>query len=334
MKHSALIIPSISYEYHLIIGKGGDSVSWYITKRFLYMIFTLFVIATITFFLMKLLPGGPYQNPDKITPEVKAVFDAKYGLDDPILVQYLNYIKQLVQGDLGLSFKYPNRQVNDVIADTFPASAYIGMEAVLVGTVLGLLFGIISALYRASYIDYTFIVISILGISVPSFVLGGIFQYYFGVYLKVLPVATWGTFAHTILPSMTLAALVIGTISRLMRTSMLDVLSSDYLRTAKAKGLSQWVIIWRHTIRNAIIPVVTILTTLTMGLITGSLVIERIFAVPGMGDYFVTTIYTNDYTLTMGITLFYSALYIFSIFLTDIFYGLIDPRIRVAGGKE
>ncbi|MBO8170617.1 MAG: ABC transporter permease [Bacillaceae bacterium] len=306
----------------------------YTLKRFVYMVMTLFVIASITFFLMKLLPGGPYQNPERITPEVKAAFDAKYGLDDPIPVQYVNFIKNLLQGDLGMSFKYANRQVTDIIADTFPNSALIGFEAVIFGTVFGLLFGIIAALKRGSFIDYSVIIIATIGVAVPSFVLGAILQYVFGVQLKILPVATWGSFAHTVLPSLTLGALVVATIARLMRTSMLDVLSSDFLKTAKSKGLNTGTIIWRHAIRNALIPVVTILATLTMALITGSLVVERIFAVPGMGDYFVTTIYTNDYTLTMGITLFYSALYIFSIFLTDVAYGLIDPRIRVAGRKE
>lgn len=306
----------------------------YTIKRFFYMLLTLFVIATITFFLAKLLPGGPYQNPEKMTPQVKAAFDAKYGLDDPVPVQYYNYLKKLAEGDLGMSFKYPNRSVNDIIADTFPVSAYIGIEAVIIGVFFGLLFGIVSALNRGKPIDYTFVALSIVGVSVPSFVLGAILQYVLGVKFGWFPVARWGSFAHTILPSITLASLVVASMARLMRTSMLEVLSSDYLKTARAKGLDTWTIIWRHAIRNALIPVVTILATLTMALITGSLVVEQIFAVPGMGEYFVTTIYTNDYTLTMGITLFYSALYIFSLFLTDVAYGLIDPRIRVAGTKE
>jgi len=309
-------------------------VGKFVVKKTVIMVITLFIIATISFFLSYLLPGGPYQNPSKMTPALKQVFDAKYGLDKPVPVQYAKYIGNLLQGDLGVSFKYTNRSVNDMIADYFPVSARLGAQAILIGLPLGLLFGILSALYRGKFMDYSLVFIAILGVSVPSMVLATLFQYFLGLKLDLFPVGRWGSFAHTVLPSVSLSVYVISLVTRLMRTSMLEVLSSDYLRTANAKGLSQPVIIWKHGIRNAILPVVTIFGTLVVNLITGSLVIERIFAVPGMGQHFVQSIYNNDYTLIMGMTIFYSALFIFAIFLTDVAYGLIDPRIRVGGAKE
>ncbi len=306
----------------------------YTARKFALMLFTLFVIATITFFLIYLLPGGPYQDPTKITPTVKALFDAKYGLDKPVPIQYLRYLENLIHGDLGQSYKYLNRTVNDIIAQTFPVSAQLGLQAILFGVPIGLIFGILSALFRGKAVDYIFVFIAILGVSIPSFVLAAVFQYFLGLKLGWFPVARWGTFAHTILPSLSLAVGVIALITRLMRTSMLDVLGSDYLRTAKAKGLSNGVVIWKHGIRNALLPIVTIFGTLVVDLITGSIIIEQIFAVPGVGKHYVNSINTNDYTLVMGLTIFYSAMFIFAIFITDIAYGLVDPRIRTTGGKE
>lgn len=306
----------------------------FILKKTVTMIITLLIIATITFFLSYLLPGGPYQDPSKMTPALKQVFDAKYGLDDSVPVQYAKYMGNLLKGDLGMSFKYTNRSVNTMIADYFPVSAQLGIQAIIIGLPLGLLFGILSALYRGKPIDYTLVFIAILGVSVPGMVLATLFQYFIGLKLGLLPVARWGTFAHTVLPSISLSVYVISIVTRLMRTSMLDVLSSDYLRTAKAKGLNKVAITWKHAIRNAILPVVTVFGVLVINLLTGSLVIEQIFAVPGLGQHFVQSIWNNDYSLIMGITIFYSSLIIFTIFITDLAYGLIDPRIRVGGVKE
>lgn len=306
----------------------------FILKKAILMIVTLLIISTLTFFLVYLLPGGPYQDPSKMTPQLKAVFDAKYGLDEPVSVQYLRYMGNLLQGDLGTSYKYMNRSVSGMIRDYFPVSAQLGFQAVLIGLPLGLFFGISSSLNRGKFIDYTFVTIAILGVSVPSMVTATLLRHYVGLNVSWLPVAGWGTFAHTILPSISLSVFVISIITRIMRTSMLDVLSSDYLRTAKSKGLSNRVIIWRHAIRNAILPVVTVFSTLVINLITGSLVIEQIFAIPGLGQHFVTSIVNNDYTLVMGLTIFYSALFILAIFFTDIGYALVDPRIRVSGAKE
>ncbi len=306
----------------------------YLIKKSVTMVITLLIIATITFFLSYLLPGGPYQDPSKMTPAVKVVFDAKYGLDQPLPVQYAKYMGNLLQGDLGISYKFTNRSVNQMIKDYFPASAQLGAQAILIGVPLGLLAGIIAALYRGKIPDYVAVFIAILGVSVPAMVLGTLFQYFLGLKLGWFPVARWGTFEHTILPSLTLAVAPLAIVTRLIRTSMLDVLGSDYLRTAKSKGLNKIVITWRHAIRNALLPVITILGTLIVNLITGSLVVEQIFSVPGLGQHFVQSIYTNDYSLIMGITIFYSALFIFAVFITDVLYSVIDPRIRIIGKKE
>jgi len=306
----------------------------YTLEKFLLMIFTLFIISTLTFFMAHALPGGPYQNPEKLTPQVKALFDIKYGLNEPLPIQYVKYLENLLQGNLGYSFKYMNQSVNGIIAKTFPVSAQLGLEALLFAVPLGLIFGILSALFRSRWPDYILVIIAVLGVSVPNFVLAALMQYFIGVKLQILPVAKWGTFAHTIMPSIALGIGILALITRIMRTSMLDVLGSDYLRTAKSKGLSQGLIIWRHALRNALLPIVTIIGVLMVDLITGSIIIEQIFLIPGMGKHYVNSINTNDYTLIMGLTIFYSALLVLAIFLTDLLYGLVDPRIRVAGRKE
>ncbi|RKQ89123.1 ABC transporter permease [Brockia lithotrophica] len=306
----------------------------YTFRRFMSMLFTLFIIATLTFFLVHALPGGPYKNPEKLTPEIKQLFDRKYGLDKPVAVQYVMYLENLLQGNLGYSFKYENQTVDEIIARSFPVSAQIGLQALLVGLPVGLLFGVLAALNRARALDYGLVFLAVLGVSIPSFVLAGFLQYIFGVKLRVLPVALWGGFEYSILPTLSLAVGVVALVTRLMRTSMLDVLGADFLRTAVAKGLSRRTVIWRHALRNALLPIVTIFGVLVVDLITGSIIIEQIFSVPGIGQHYVTSINNNDYTLVMGLTIFYSLLFVLAIFFTDIAYGLVDPRIRIAGRKE
>ncbi|CAM3456990.1 ABC transporter permease [Hydrogenibacillus schlegelii] len=306
----------------------------YVLEKFFLMLFTLFVIATLTFFMARALPGGPYQNPEKLTPQVKALFDMKYGLSDPLPIQYLRYLNNLLHGDLGHSFKYLNQSVNGIIAQTFPVSARLGLQALLFALPLGLAFGIVAALFRGRLPDYVLVFIAVLGVSIPNFVLAGFMQYWLGVQWKVLPVARWGTFQHTIMPSLALGIGILALITRLMRTSMLDVLGSDYLRTARAKGLSPTAVVVRHGIRNALLPIITIVGVLMVDLITGSIIIEQIFVIPGMGKHYVNSINTNDYMLIMGLTIFYSALLVLAIFITDVLYGVVDPRIRVAGRKE
>ncbi|MBA2872117.1 oligopeptide transport system permease protein [Anoxybacillus calidus] len=306
----------------------------YTLQRFIYMIITLFIIATATFFLMKLLPGSPLTNQEKLTPEQKQIILEKYGLNDPVPVQYVNYLKNLVQGDLGISFQYDNRPVTELIVERIGPSAQLGFQAIVFGTIVGLLLGIFAAIRHNSAGDYFATVLSVLGISIPSFVFAALLQYYIGVKLQWLPVAFWQGFEYTIMPTIALSMGVIANIARFTRTEMLEVLNSDYILTARAKGISQAGVIFKHAIRNALIPIVTILGPMAVNLMTGTLVVEQIFAVPGLGEQFVRSINLNDYTVIMGTTLFYSALLILVIFIVDILYGVIDPRIRLAGGKK
>ncbi|MGP3560417.1 oligopeptide ABC transporter permease [Geobacillus sp. BK01] len=306
----------------------------YTIQRLVYMVITLLVIATVTFFLMKLLPGSPLQNQEKLTPEQKELILKEYGLDKPVPVQYVQYLGNLLQGDLGVSFQYDNRPVTELIGDRIGPSAQLGFQAIVFGTLVGLLLGIFAAIRHNGWGDYVATVIAVIGISVPSFVLAGFLQYFIGVKLQWLPVAFWEGFTYTIMPTLALSAGVIANIARFMRTEMLEVLSSDYILTARAKGISNANVITRHAIRNSLIPVITILGPMAVNLMTGTLVIEKIFAVPGLGEQFVRSIELNDYPVIMGTTLFYSALLIFVIFIVDILYGIVDPRIRLAGGKK
>ncbi|WP_064092257.1 oligopeptide ABC transporter permease [Rossellomorea aquimaris] len=306
----------------------------YTIQRLVYMIITLLIIATATFFLMKLLPGSPLQNTERLTPEQQEIILNKYGLNDPLPEQYINYMVGLAKGDLGLSFQYDNRPVTQIIGGRIGPSALLGFQAMVLGTFLGLLVGIIAAIRHNTWLDYGSTTLAVLGISIPSFVFAGLLQYYVGVKLEWLPVALWGEYKHTILPTLALTVGVVATIARFMRTEMLEILNSDYILLATAKGISKTGTIVKHAVRNALIPIVTIVGPMTVAVMTGSLVVERIFAVPGLGEQFVLSINTNDYTVIMGITLFFSALFIAVIFLVDILYGIIDPRIRLAGGKK
>lgn len=306
----------------------------YTIQRIVYMVITLFIIATLTFFLMKLLPGSPLQNQEKLTPEQRALILKEYGLDKPVPVQYVQYLGNLLQGDLGVSFQYDNRPVTELIGDRIGPSAQLGFQAIVFGTIVGLVLGIFAAIRHNSWEDYTATVIAVIGISVPSFVLAGFLQYFIGVKLQWLPVAFWEGFKYTIMPTLALSVGVIANIARFMRTEMLEVLSSDYILTARAKGISNAGVVVKHAIRNSLIPVITILGPMAVNLMTGTLVIEKIFAVPGLGEQFVRSIELNDYPVIMGTSLFYSALLIFVIFIVDILYGIVDPRIRLAGGKK
>lgn len=301
----------------------------YTLKRIGVSIITLWVIVTVTFFLMNAIPGDPFTDQKRIPPEIMEKLEKKYGLDQPLVVQYGRYLKNLLKGDLGISMKYKNRSVNDIIEEGFKVSAQVGLMSLVVGATLGILFGIIAALQRGKFFDYFVIIIAVIGVSVPSFVFAALFQYVFGVKLKWFPVARWGTPAHYVMPVLALGIRQIAYIARMMRTSMLDVLSQDYVRTAKAKGLSRIAVTWKHTIRNAILPIVTILGVSIAGVVVGSFVIESIFAIPGIGKHFVQSITHQDYTLIMGTTVFYATILIVMMFVVDIVYGLVDPRIRL-----
>lgn len=306
----------------------------YIGKRLVYMLISLWLIVTATFFFMRIAPGNPFTSEKKLPPEIEANLNAHFGLDKPWYAQYGEYLLRIAKWDFGPSFKYKAQTVNDLINDGFPVSAALGLEAIFLAIAFGVLLGIIAALKHNRWPDYTAMIIAVLGISVPSFIMATFLQYFLAIKMGLFPVARWETFMHTILPAFALASSPMAFIARLTRSSMLEVLANDYIKTAKAKGLSQGVITVKHAIRNALLPVVTYMGPLTAGILTGSFVIERIFGIPGLGAHFVTSIGNRDYTVIMGVTVFYSILLLVSILLVDIAYGIIDPRIKLAGGKK
>lgn len=308
----------------------------YIGKRLVYLVLTLLIIITITFFLMKQLPGTPFdaERFSSLPPEQQEQMLEKYGLNDPVPVQYVKYLGNLLRGDLGTSFLYTNRSVTDVIFSRLGPSMLVGLQAVLLGLAVGLTLGIIAAWRHNSGIDYFTMILAVLGVSVPNFVVAALLQYYLAVQLHVFPVAFWTSWACSILPSIALSFSATAMFARFIRTEMLDVLEQDYITTARAKGLSQFKVLMVHAVRNSIIPVVTILGPVVVNLLTGSLAVESIYSVPGIGSLFVDSIKNNDYATIMGITIFYSAFYIFVIMIVDILYSVIDPRIRIQGSKE
>ena len=306
----------------------------YLVKRIGYMLVTLFVIVTITFFLMQFLPGTPFTNPEKLTDQQMTILNAKYGLDQPVGIQYIRYVGNLVQGDLGYSFQHEGRTVSSMIGDRIGPSAFIGLQALIFGAIIGLILGIISALKHNSIFDYGSVTVAVIGMSIPSFVFAALLQYYVGVKLEWLPVALWEGYSSTILPSFALSVTVTATVARFIRSEMLEVLGQDYVITASAKGMTENQVIVKHVIRNALIPVVTMLGPLAVSIMTGTLVIEKIFSVPGLGEQFTLSILVLDYSVIMGITIFYSALFIFVVFLVDIIYGFLDPRITYNGGES
>lgn len=306
----------------------------YTLRRLGYMVFTLWLIITLTFLLMHAVPGDPFTSEKKVPEAIRQNLLHKYGLDLPLHVQYIRYLNNILHGDLGISMRYPNRTVNQMIAQGFPYSADVGARALVFAISVGLTLGVLAAFYRDRPLDRTAMVIAVIGISVPNFVVGTLLQYLFTVRFKLLPVVGWGTFKQSILPSFALGLGTLAVMARMMRASMLDVLNQDYVRTAQSKGLSNREVILRHTIRNAILPIVTILGPLVVNIITGTLVVERIFGIPGLGKHYVQAVYNLDYTLIMGTTIFYAALLLFAIFLVDIAYGLVDPRIRLVKPKE
>jgi len=306
----------------------------FVLRRLAYGLITLWVIVTLTFILMHNLPGDPFANSQKLSPAAKQILMETYGLDQPIWVQYGQYLTKVATFDLGVSFLYPTRSVNDMIKQGFPASLELGIYALIVAVTLGLTLGIVAALNHNKGWDYTAMFTAILGVSAPAFVIGPLLSYFVGVKLGWLPPALWKGPEYKILPTITLMFGMMATMARVMRTSMLDVVTQDYIKTAKSKGLSKLAVTSKHMIRNAILPVITILGPAAVGLITGTLVVEQIFNVPGLGKHFVTSITSNDYTVIMGMTIFYSSLLIVALIITDILYGVVDPRIRLAkGGK-
>ncbi|KAA1042586.1 ABC transporter permease [Macrococcus equipercicus] len=302
-------------------------------RRLGYMIVTLFIVATATFFLMKLMPGTPY-NDEKLSAEQKVIVNEKYGLNDPAGVQYVNYLKKVATGDFGVSFQYDNRAVTDIIFPRLGPSAEIGFYALVFGVIVGILLGVIAAVRQNTWVDYLSTIFSVLAISIPSFVLAVLLQYYFTVKYQFFPVAGWEGFKYAVLPALALSAGVIATIARYIRSEMIEVLGSDYITLAKAKGNTTSRVLFGHALRNALIPIITLIGPMTVGILTGALTIETIFGIPGLGDQFVRSIQTNDYPVIMALTLFLCLLFIIVLFVVDVLYGIIDPRIRVQGGKD
>jgi len=301
----------------------------YIIQRFIISVITIFLLVTVSFFLLRTLPGNPFQSEALMSVEMQERMLAYYGLDKPLFEQYLTYMGNLLQGDLGYSLKYTNRTVNSIIVDSFPVSADLGLRSLALALPVGLFLGIVSARKRGQFIDYLCIIISVIGISIPSFILGSYLQYIFALKLQILPLSQWKTEWHTILPTVALSLSMLAVLTRVMRASMLEVISQDFIKTAKAKGLSSMEITFKHQIRNAIIPILTLLGPMITSVLMGTFVIEKIFALPGLGQHFINSITGLDYTVTLGLIIFYGVFMVFANFLVDIAYGIADPRIRI-----
>lgn len=303
-------------------------------KRILYMLLTLLIVATVTFFMMRSIPGDPLGGMARELPEqTKANYYAKYGLDRPLIEQYLIYIKNMIQGDLGESLLYPGRSVSATIAATSPVSGLVGGIALVIGLLIGVCLGIIAALKKNQWPDYVVMVIAIMGITIPVFVLVSLMQYFFSIKLGWLPASGWGKPKHLIMPVIVLSFSTIATYARYIKSSMLDVLDQDYILTARSKGLSEGQIVRRHVLRNSLLPAVTILSGRIVGIFTGAFIVEKMFAIPGIGFYYISSINNNDYTMTLGTTVFYAALFVVMQLIVDFAYMLVDPRIRISEAK-
>lgn len=300
----------------------------YIMKRVVAAIITLWVLITIVFFLVRLMPGEPFTSA-KLTKEVAENMRAYYGFDKPLVVQYFVYMGNLLRGNFGYSMKYTNRTVNDIIGETFPFSADLGIRALVLAVSFGLVLGIISARNRGKKLDFFCVIVAVLGTSIPDFIMGAVLQYFFGIKWGLFPVARYEGIEYTILPACALAFYTLASVSRIMRASMLEVTSQDYIKTARSKGLSDFRITAKHQIRNAIMPVLTIMGPTVASVLTGTFVIESIFAIPGMGKYYVESVSNNDYSMVLGMTIFYGVFLITCNLLVDILYGVADPRVRI-----
>jgi len=302
----------------------------YSLKRLLAALPTLFVLMTLAFFMMRVAPGGPFDTEKTLPPEVQANLDKKYHLDEPLIKQYGRYLFELAKGDFGPSFQYKDYSVNELIATGFPVSLRLGLSAIFLAFFIGSALGTIAALRQNSFTDYSVMTAAMTGISVPNFVMAPILILVFAVFFKWLPAGGWnsGAFKNTILPIVSLALPQIAYISRLTRASMIEVLRGNPIRTARAKGLPERLVILRHALRPALLPVISYLGPATAAIITGSVVVEQIFGIPGLGRYFVQGALNRDYTLVMGVVVFYGALIILFNFIVDLVYAMLDPKIR------
>lgn len=293
------------------------------------LLLTLWLLVTLTFILMKAIPGDPFTQEQSLPPEIVASLYQYYGLDQPIWKQYLDYLANLVRGDFGPSYKYIGQSVDQIIAEGFPLSALLGLEAFLFATSLGLCLGVIAAAHQQRWEDYAVTLLTVIGVSVPSFILATLLQYLFAVRLSWFPVGSWGSFSHTILPALSLALLPAAFIARMVRNSMIETLQQDFIKTAHAKGLPPWRVLIVHGLKNSLMPVVPYFGTLLTNLLAGSFVIEKIFGIPGLGQWYVSSILNRDYTVILGLTLFYGFLLLTMMFVIDLVFGILDPRIRL-----
>lgn len=305
----------------------------YIIKRIFNAFIVLWIVITITFFLMHAIPGGPFTAEKSLPPYVLHSIEERYKLNDPLYKQYGDYLCNLVQGDLGPSFKYPGRSVNDIIKDGFPVSFKLGIEAILIAIIIGIPAGILAGVKKDKWQDRAVNFFTTLGVAVPSFVVVALLIYVLSTKLHLLPAAMWNGWRYEIMPALALSGMPMSFIARLTRSSMLDILSQDYIKTARAKGLSWSKVLIKHALPNSLIPVVTYLGPMTASILTGSFVIETIFAIPGLGQYFVTSIYNRDYTVILGVTIFYSVIVIVLNMVVDLLYPLLDPRIKIGEEK-
>jgi oligopeptide transport system permease protein len=299
----------------------------YLLRKAAILSLSLWCVITGTFFLMHAVPGDPFIGDRVLPQEVLNSLYNYYGLDQPLFIQYINYLKGLFTGNLGPSIVYEGRSVNEFIKDGLPISARLGIQALLVAIPLGIFLGTWAALKRSQWQDNFAMLISTIGVSIPNFVLSSLLQFIFSVKLHLLPVARWGSFEHTILPTIALAAMPTAFIARLTRANMVEVLQQDYIRTAKAKGLSSFRIAVRHGLRNALLPVIAYLGPVTTQILTGSFMVEKIFAIPGLGQWMIHSINGRDYPMIMGLTIFFSSFLMVVMFLVDLAYTFLDPRI-------
>ena len=301
----------------------------FVLNRFVSMLVALWIIVTLTFFMMHAVPGGPFAREKRIPEAILKNIEARYRLDQPLSVQYVEYLQRLIKWDLGPSFKWESRTVNQIIREGFPVSAALGMVSIVAAILLSFPAGVISALRQNRWQDNVAMSLSVIGIAVPSYVISALLMYVFAYKLAWFPAALWGTPRHMILPAIALAAQPCAYMARLVRSSMLDVLNQDFIRTAKAKGLPGYLVLYKHAMKNALIPVITYLGPQVANVTTGSFVVERIFAIPGIGREYVYSIYNRDYTTIMGVTVFYAILLLGINLFIDVIYALLDPRIQL-----
>lgn len=306
----------------------------YLLKKILIFLTALFVIVTLTFFLMKVIPGDPFSDENILSQEVLDSIRSYYELDKPLYIQYLKYLKGFVRGNLGPSLVYQGRHTEDIIKEAFPVSALLGLEALFLSISFGIFLGTLAALKKGRWQENVALIVAIVGTAMPNFLLATLLQYIFSMKLDLLPVARLDSFAHTILPALSLSALPTAFVTKLTRANMIEILQQDFIKTAHAKGLSETTIIIKHALRNASLSIISYCGPLVAFVLTGSFVIEKIFGIPGLGQWLINSISNRDYPLIMGLTIFFSAFLMGMVLLVDIIYGIIDPRIKVVKKDE